>query len=164
MDIPPPPAARFFQAIATVMALAGMAVLLIALFGTRWVLAQDSYALEALLGIPGVIYAIILLLGAGCFAAFAAVIHDIRRIAVNTAPERLPSDDFESDTPTRPSRRAAPHLNASYYYVEDGNEHGPVNHARMARLLRTKGEDAFTRIEREIDGVREAVDPREFGG
>lgn len=167
MDTPPPLAARFFYAVATVLAFAGAAVLLIALFGDRWVLAQDSYALEALLGTAGLVYAILMLLGAAGFGAFAAVIHDIRRIAVNTAPETFASsadsDDDQSHTPVRPTRVAAPHVNAAYYYVYDGSEHGPVNHARMTRLVRTKGVRAFTRIERSIDGVREAVDPDEFG-
>lgn len=163
MDTPPPLAARFFYAIATVLLFAGVAVLLIAFFGTRWVLEQNWPALEALLGIAGVINGILLLLGAGCCGALAAVIHDIRRIAVNTAAESLPTSEFETDRPVRPTRKAAPHVNAAYYYVQDGTEHGPVNHSRMARLLRTRGEDAFSRIERETDGVREAVDPREFG-
>ncbi len=109
-----------------------------------------------------------LLIPAGGFAVVGAVIHDIRRIAVNTSEETLSglvaaAVGRAKGAATNLGYTGGPAPSISFYYVQNGTEHGPVSQSRMTELLRSKRVTPFQKIERSVNGVREPFDPRELG-
>jgi hypothetical protein len=167
MNTPPPLAARFFYALATVSGMLAFAFLLIALYGADLAETEDWYYLSALTGFWGIVASVEALLAAGFLAAIGAVIHDVRRIAENTSAETL-ADTFSAALARAPQHQAIleapdPAAKVEYFYFVGDVEHGPVTRARIRDLIRTKRLTSSQRIERSIDGAREACDPRDFG-
>lgn len=160
----PPIAAIFCYAIAALLGLMGVLAVMAGIFGAGSkvtfemvgvaIPSADTYLIGC-----GLFYVVT----AGFLAAAGAVIHDIRRIAENTAPSVVAGRLAESMAAGRTSAPASAGP-VVFYYFEKGVEHGPVSKAELAALIRSSQVNIFQRIETSIGGVRRPFEMRDLEG
>lgn len=90
----------------------------------------------------------------------AAVIHDIRRIAENTA-SIVSNQTIGALSPPRQSF-AGLKSEAVFFYFEKGVEHGPVTQSELTALIRSGQVNVFQRIEKSVGGVRQPFETRDL--
>jgi hypothetical protein len=100
------------------------------------------------------------LLGAAGFVAMGAVIHDIRRIAENTA-SIVSNQTIGALSPPRQGF-AGLKSEAVFFYFEKDVEHGPVSKIELAALIGSGRVNPFQRIEKSVGGIRQPFEKRDL--
>jgi len=164
MPTRPPAAAIYCYAIAALVGLLSVVVIVAGIFGAG---SKITFAMFGV-AVPS---ADTYLIGSGLFdlmmagflAAAGAVIHDIRRIAENTAPSVVAGRLAEALAAGRSSAPAAAGP-VVFYYFEKGVEHGPVSKEQLAALIRSSQVNVFQRIETSIGGIRRPFELSDLEG
>ena len=154
MNTRPPLASLFFYALAALTALYSLVVIAGGIFGTG-VPIGPGLGGELVKLVRGAVVLIGLgyLVSAGGLVAVGAVIHDIRRIAENTAvmasrkpltASTFPFGSFQSGAKDEPV----------FFYFEEGVERGPISKTDLAALIGSGRVNPFQRIEKSVGGVR----------
>ena len=164
MSTRPPAAAIYCYAIAALVGLLSVVIIGAGIFGAGSKITFDMIGVAIPAADTYLIWGGVFdLIGAGFLAAAGAVIHDIRRIAENTAPNVVAGRLAEALAAGRPSAPAATGP-IVFYYFEKGVEHGPVSKEQLAALIRSSQVNVFQRIETSIGGVRRPFEMRDLEG
>ena len=154
MKTSPPLAAVYFYLLAGLFALLGVIVIIAAgVFDAGHALIPGlprEYA--SIMRTQLVFVGFVQLLVAAGFAAMGAVVHDIRRIAENTAS--IASNQMTGVLSPPSQGFAGPRSEAVFFYFEKGVEHGPVSKIELAALIGSGRVNPFQRIEKSVGGIR----------